>query len=369
MHNLYARFVKILKICKKIGKDLVNKDGNIPRRGVVPKFSDLEVLSLSMTSESLGIDSEAYLFSILKGYKKEFPNLISRRQYNDRRKFTRNLCETIRKRMADSIDGGEDYFCIDSKPIEVCRVARGKRCTMGKNDFAKARKRIETDFSQLCDQFMIIRNYAKDTIGLFTRIIGKISAKTIKEKGCILTKKDAVLSFKKFSLRNNCKLAEVKENKSKRICRKYLLILCKIRKHLLTIRMMKTLRMIGMALVAVLMGMNFASCNDDDAIEKSAYSEQIVGKWEITNYASMGTWHDSYAFKNDGTMAFNTLGHVDQSVIINGDWNISGDKLTIELRYDDYIEPKEYTIIEMKSDEMHWQDLKSGGKKSFKRLK
>ena len=45
--------------------------------------------------------------------------------------------------------------------------------------FAKARKRIETDFSQLCDQFMIIRNYAKDTKGLFTRIIGKISAFTI----------------------------------------------------------------------------------------------------------------------------------------------------------------------------------------------
>ena len=39
--------------------------------------------------------------------------------------------------------------------------------------YAKARKRIET---QLCDQFMIIRNYAKDTQGLFTRIIGKISA-------------------------------------------------------------------------------------------------------------------------------------------------------------------------------------------------
>ena len=25
---------------------------------------------------------------------------------------------------------GEDYFYIDSKPIEVCRVARGKRCKM-----------------------------------------------------------------------------------------------------------------------------------------------------------------------------------------------------------------------------------------------
>lgn len=45
--------------------------------------------------------------------------------------------------------------------------------------FAKARKRIETLFSQLCDQFMIIRNYAKDTDGLFTRIVGKISALTI----------------------------------------------------------------------------------------------------------------------------------------------------------------------------------------------
>ena len=43
----------------------------------------------------------------------------------------------------------------------------------------KARKRIETLFLQLCDQFMIIRNYAKDTDGLYARIIGKISALTI----------------------------------------------------------------------------------------------------------------------------------------------------------------------------------------------
>ena len=36
------------------------------------------------------------------------------------------------------MDGGEDYFCIDSKPIEVCRIARSKRCSMGKKDFKKA---------------------------------------------------------------------------------------------------------------------------------------------------------------------------------------------------------------------------------------
>ncbi|NDV58721.1 hypothetical protein D0T85_11480 [Bacteroides sp. 519] len=31
--------------------------------------------------------------------------------------------------------------------------------------FVKARKRIETLFSQMCDQFMMIRNYAKDVNG------------------------------------------------------------------------------------------------------------------------------------------------------------------------------------------------------------
>ena len=279
MHNLYAIFAKLLNICKQIAGNLVNESGNVPRRGVVPKFSDLEVVALNMASEAVGIDSESLLFANLQEYRVEIPNLISRRQYNDRRKITSSLCNAIRERMVAKMDGGEDYFCIDSKPIEVCRIARSKRCSMGKKDFskapgvgycasqsmyyygyklhavcglsgvihsfdltkasvhdihylkdvkvdysnctvigdrgyisaqvqldlfetanirlevpyrcnqkewkptfpafAKARKRIETLFSQLCDQFMIIRNYAKDTDGLFARIIGKISALTI----------------------------------------------------------------------------------------------------------------------------------------------------------------------------------------------
>lgn len=39
-----------------------------------------------------------------------------------------------------------------------------------------ARKRIETLFSQLCDQLMLKRNYAKTLDGLFTRLCAKISA-------------------------------------------------------------------------------------------------------------------------------------------------------------------------------------------------
>ena len=45
--------------------------------------------------------------------------------------------------------------------------------------YRKARKRIETLFSQLCDQFMIRRNYAKSFAGLATRVVAKITALTI----------------------------------------------------------------------------------------------------------------------------------------------------------------------------------------------
>ena len=115
MYNLYTKFVKILEICKQFSENLVNESGN------VPKFSDLEVVALSLTAETESIDSEKWL------------------SYRLNQK--------------------------DWKPTFI--------------PFAKARKRIETIFSQLTDQFLVIRNYAKITNGLFARIIGKISALTI----------------------------------------------------------------------------------------------------------------------------------------------------------------------------------------------
>lgn len=45
--------------------------------------------------------------------------------------------------------------------------------------FRKYRKRIETLFSQLCDHFMIRRNYAKTFDGFKTRILSKITSLTI----------------------------------------------------------------------------------------------------------------------------------------------------------------------------------------------
>ena len=276
--NFFVKIGKNLDVSKRFSNDLPGEHGNMPRRGVVPKFSDLDI-ALALTAETESIDSESRLFSMLKSCRECMPNWISRRQYNDRHKFAAGLCEDIRKRLVAVFDVGEDYFCIDSKPFEVCRLSRGERCKMGwtipdtipnfaycasqgvyyfgyklhartgqggvvhyydlskasvhdlhyLNDikplfhdcsifgdegyisesvqldlfetanirlecpyrlnqeswkptfmpFAKARKRVETVFSQLCDQYMVIRNYAKQTDGLFARIIGKISALTV----------------------------------------------------------------------------------------------------------------------------------------------------------------------------------------------
>lgn len=56
MHNFCAIFAKIFEICKRFSqKNLVNEHGNISCRGVVLRFSDLEVVALNLTAEALSI--------------------------------------------------------------------------------------------------------------------------------------------------------------------------------------------------------------------------------------------------------------------------------------------------------------------------
>ena len=88
MHNIHTNFIKIIDILKDRIDDEICEKGNYLRRGSGPKFSDVEVMALSPTTERLGIDSENYLFSKLnKKYLIDFENLINRRQYDDRRKL------------------------------------------------------------------------------------------------------------------------------------------------------------------------------------------------------------------------------------------------------------------------------------------
>lgn len=280
MHNLRQNFDIVFPIIQELLENDVNKAGNIPKPGPVPKFSDVEVITLSLVSDSLLIDSEHYMFKKLHvNNHSEFPNLIERSVYNKRRRFLAPFINKVRVRLVHKLVPWEDTFVLDSMPIEICKFARANRVKICKehertapaygycaaqnqtyygyklhgvcsldgvftdfdlskanvadihylNDiretyssctllgdkaylsdglqtelfecngmllntpmranqkqfrkqpavFRKKRKRIETLFSQLCDQFMIRRNYAKTFFGLSSRILSKITAFTL----------------------------------------------------------------------------------------------------------------------------------------------------------------------------------------------
>ena len=273
MSNIVKNYLRVLEVISSLNCELIYKSG-IGRK---QKMSDLEVIALSLTAEFMSIDSENSLFKqLLPG---EIPNLIERSQFNKRRKKLFLFSEEIRTKLARKFLEFEDYFVVDSMPLEICKFSRHNRIKICKDDFEtapskgfcasqnnwffgyklhgvcsvsgvfhslditkaevhdvhflknikqqmsdcvllgdrgylsesiqldlfqtvkvrletpkrsnqkdykqqpyifrKSRKRIETLFSQLCDQFMIRRNYAKSFEGFKTRILAKITSLTL----------------------------------------------------------------------------------------------------------------------------------------------------------------------------------------------
>jgi len=242
-----------------------------------PKLSNIELVAMNFTAEYMGIDSECQLFRTIESSFLE--PLIDRSVYNRRRRKLFPLIEKIRLKLSSQFNEFEDYYVVDSMPLEVCKTARASRSKICKEEefcfpdkgfcasqnfyyygyklhgvcsisgvfrsldispasvhdvhylkdirnqlsdcvlladmgylsatiqlnlfetaninlqtpkrknqkdfqkqpyiFRKSRKRIETLFSQLCDQFMIRRNYAKSFDGFRTRILSKISSLTM----------------------------------------------------------------------------------------------------------------------------------------------------------------------------------------------
>jgi hypothetical protein len=273
MTNIVKNYFRVLEVLSSLNFELEFKSKN----GRKPKMTDLEVIALSLTAEFMSIDSENSLFKqLLPG---EISNLIERSQFNKRRKKLFLFSEQIRTKLAAQFLCFEDYFIVDSMPLEICKFSRHNRIKICKDNFEtapskgfcasqnswffgyklhgvcsltgvfhslditkaevhdvhflknikqqmsdcvllgdrgylsqsiqldlfqtanikletpkranqkdykpqpyifrKSRKRIETLFSQLCDQFLIRRNYAKTFEGFKTRILAKITALTL----------------------------------------------------------------------------------------------------------------------------------------------------------------------------------------------
>jgi hypothetical protein len=271
MSNLEASYKIILNELSKI-----SGSENLYFKPVKPKLSDIELISLVILAEFKSIDSEYQLFREIKGM--EIESKIERSVYNRRKRKLFPFIEGLRMKIVEKFNEFEQYFVVDSMPLEVCKMARSSRSKICKDveyafpnkgfcasqnlhfygyklhaicsiegvfqsfdlspasvhdihylqdlklqlsdcvligdkgylsqtiqldlfnevniqletpkrinqkkykpqfyQFKKFRKRIETLFSQLCDQFMIRRNYAKTFEGFKTRILAKITTLT-----------------------------------------------------------------------------------------------------------------------------------------------------------------------------------------------
>lgn len=273
MSNIVKNYFKVLEVISSLNCESNYKSGV----GRKEKMSDLEIVALSLTAEFMSIDSENSLFKQINS--DDIPNLIERSQFNKRRRKLFLFSEEVRTKLTSRFLEFEDYFIVDSMPLEICKFSRHNRIKVCKDEFEtapskgfcasqnnwfygyklhgvcsvdgifhsleitkaevhdinflknikqqmsdcvilgdrgylsesiqldlfqtvnikletpkrinqkdykpqpyifrKSRKRIETLFSQLCDQFLIRRNYAKSFIGFKTRILAKITALTL----------------------------------------------------------------------------------------------------------------------------------------------------------------------------------------------
>jgi len=100
-----------------------------------------------------------------------------------------HFLKNIKQQMSDCVLLGDRGYLSESIQLDLFRTVNIKLETpMRMNQkqykpqpyiFRKSRKRIETLFSQLCDQFRIRNNYAKSFKGFKTRILAKITALTL----------------------------------------------------------------------------------------------------------------------------------------------------------------------------------------------
>ncbi len=137
MREFRVVFDMLLPIVKRALSPTIDGLGNIPRPGPKPGLSDIEIITLSLTADTLSFDSENYLFDRLFKYK-PLPKMIHRTVYNRRRRKLQNYIKLVQQLMAEAIVPTEQYHIVDSFPLPICRFARAKRLRICKEYFETA---------------------------------------------------------------------------------------------------------------------------------------------------------------------------------------------------------------------------------------
>ncbi|RXM37490.1 IS982 family transposase, partial [Chryseobacterium sp. CH21] len=96
-----------------------------------PQLSDLELISIDLTSEFMGIDSERDLFRKLPYH---LSSRIDRSVYNRRKRNLFAYRDSLRKKIAAKISVN-DYYIVDSMPLEICKLSRSSRSTICRENY------------------------------------------------------------------------------------------------------------------------------------------------------------------------------------------------------------------------------------------
>jgi len=102
------------------------------RQNRKPKLKDIELIAINLTSEHLSIDIECQLFRVLP---EVFKNKIERSVYNRRKRKLFFAIEIIREELSKKFTEFEDYFVVDSMPLEVVKLSRSSRSKICKEEF------------------------------------------------------------------------------------------------------------------------------------------------------------------------------------------------------------------------------------------
>lgn len=133
--------------------------------------------------------------------------------------------------------------------------------------------------------------------------------------------------------------------------------------------LMKTLRLIGMAIVAIIMSVNFAACGDDDDEEDNRpLAEKLIGHWVLTyeeGFIKDSEYPDedeawshapkdeceyfgNFTFRADGTYSEYDLDGTSNPQSIEK-WSVNGDVITL---IEDEHEQYDLKVLEITSDKL-----------------
>lgn len=129
--NIMNNFIQNYEIILKSLKD-INTETDVFSQIRKPKLSNIEVIAMNLTAEYMSIISECQLFRIISNTYLD--GQIERSVYNRRKRRLFFLMESIRKCFANKFNEFEDYFIVDSMPIEVCKNSRASRSKICKEN-------------------------------------------------------------------------------------------------------------------------------------------------------------------------------------------------------------------------------------------